>query len=298
MENQRPKAIVCWGELLWDLFPAGACLGGAPSNVAVHLAAAGEHTALVTRLGRDDLGERAFAELGERGVVRSGVQFDPAMQTGRVGIEIHEGEAVYTLHEGAWQRIACDEYARNLLATCRAFAFGTLSQESSVGLESWRTALSCIGNDALRFCDPNLRGGRIDHALVREHMQAADIVKINDAELRVFAETYDCADPTRWLLEEMGVQLVAHTHGSEGATLTTRDDQAHHPGFVCTAGGDNVGAGDSFVSILIRAALRECTLKNTVAAANRYGAFVASRSGATPAVPTSMLAEIDKLLGA
>jgi fructokinase len=58
-------AVVIWGELLWDRFPVaaapasaaaaddGARLGGAPANVAWHLAQAGGWARLVTRLGDD-----------------------------------------------------------------------------------------------------------------------------------------------------------------------------------------------------------------------------------------------------
>lgn len=288
--------IVCWGELLWDLFPSGACLGGAPSNVAVHLAANGERTALVTRLGRDDLGERAYAALADLGIERTGIQWDEELGTGRVGIQIRKGEPSYTLHEGAWRRIACDDSAHLLLKDARAFCYGTLSQQDEAGLQSWRAALAKLRKGSLRVCDPNLRGGRIDPDLVLEHMQAADIVKINDAEARIFQQTYACPDPIRWLLEDMQVRLVAHTHGPDGATLHTPEATEHHAGFACAAGGDNVGAGDSFTAVLVRAALRGSNLKNTAEAANRYGSFVASRRGATPAVPASLLAQIDELL--
>lgn len=47
-------AAVIRGQLLWDRFPAalgGARLGGAPANVAWHLAQAGGWARLVTRVG-------------------------------------------------------------------------------------------------------------------------------------------------------------------------------------------------------------------------------------------------------
>ncbi len=44
---------VSWGEVLWDLFPDAERLGGAPANVAYHLAALGRPVALVSRVGDD-----------------------------------------------------------------------------------------------------------------------------------------------------------------------------------------------------------------------------------------------------
>ena len=50
------QAVVIWGEILWDRFPEGAQLGGAPSNVAWHLGLAGGWVQLVSRVGDDDAG--------------------------------------------------------------------------------------------------------------------------------------------------------------------------------------------------------------------------------------------------
>jgi fructokinase len=261
---------VCWGELLWDLFPSGALLGGAPSNVAIHLLANDLPTALVTRLGRDELGTQALEALQTLGMDTSAVQVDEEMPTGRVGIEMQEGEASYTLHPGAWQRIRCDESARPLLSQCQAFCFGSLSQEKEAGLVSWREALRELPEACLRVCDPNLRGSRLAPDLIREHMRAANVVKINDDEAELMSEVYECGDVVHWLMEDMEVELVAKTHGPRGATLYTRDETVTHPGFASGPEGDNVGAGDSFTAVLIRGLLAGATLESTLEAANRY----------------------------
>ena len=46
MANQE---ILCVGEVVWDALPAALFLGGAPFNVACHLAAAGLPVSLVSR---------------------------------------------------------------------------------------------------------------------------------------------------------------------------------------------------------------------------------------------------------
>lgn len=295
-EPSTPSAL-CWGEVLWDLFPTGACLGGAPSNLAVHLAAIGVETALVTRIGADALGEQAIDELQGRGLKISGVQVDSELATGRVGIELEGGEARYTLHSGAWQRIACDGESIRLLRKTRAFCFGTLSQESEIGLQSWREALQHVPETAIRFCDPNLRGGRIDPNLVLEHMRAATVVKINEHEAAVFEKTFGCSDAVTWLLGEMQVALVAKTLGPAGAVLHSTTDRAEHPGVAALAGGDNVGAGDAFGAILVAGVLAKASLARIAEAANRYGSFVASEGGATPRPTAEFRNEIAQLLG-
>lgn len=307
-ENKRARAkvsgsgtsaprVVCWGELLWDLFPDGACLGGAPSNVAVHLAQLACPTALVTSLGIDDLGEAARQELGRRGLCLDGLQEHAHLPTGRVGIELRAGEPHYTLHEGAWRDIACDGPALELVASASAIVFGTLSQERPEGHKSWQLAMHAASSATIKICDPNLRGGRIVPDLVREHMRAADVVKINDGELGIFEKTYGVADGIQWLLEDMQATWVAHTHGARGATLYSAAGSANHPGYAASAGGDNVGAGDAFTAVLTLAALARTPLIQAVDAANRVGSFVASQRGATPEIPAWLRSEVRALLG-
>ncbi len=295
--------MLCWGELLWDLFPSGACLGGAPANVAFHLHANSVPTSLVTRIGQDKLGEQARQTLEDLGLDLRGLQVDEELPTGRVGIEIHDGEARYTLHPGAWQSIRCDAQAKALLKECRAFCYGTLSQESKEGFASWRAALELLPEDSVRVCDPNLRGSRIDGDLVYEHCLAADILKINDGEAALMAKTFGQEKLVPWLLGEMQVSLVALTHGAEGATLYTKEGRATHPGFAPGLEDDergkdrdNVGAGDSFTAVLLKARLAGASLTQSVLAANRYASFVAGRRGATPAPPEALLSELAGLM--
>jgi len=297
MDGQSP-VLVSWGEFLWDLFPSGAQLGGAPCNVALHWARAELPTALITRVGCDTSGRDAIAALTELGLHPAGLQIDDSLPTGKVGIEVNNGEAKYRLYPGAWQEIQCDTAALELLARARVFSYGTLSQESGPGLESFRAALAAIPSSAVRVCDPNLRGGRIDPELVRDHLSAATIIKINDEEARVLENCYGCPDITRWLLKDLNVELVARTHGSSGATLTRGDEVVHHPGFPAGQGGDNVGAGDAFTSVLIRAYLKGTTLQKSVEAANLYASFVAGNTGATPTPPPDLQQKISALLAA
>lgn len=208
-----------------------------------------------------------------------------------------DGEPRYTLHEGAWREIVCDDAARSLLAEASVLVYGTLSQERSSGLASWRSAIAASSASCITICDPNLRGGRIAPDLVREHMQAAKVVKINDGELATFETTYGQRDGIRWLLEDMGVNCIAHTHGARGATLYSRGGgHAHHPGFKAAPGGDNVGAGDAFTAVLAIAVSQAVPLAQTVEAANRLASFVASSRGATPILPSALVDEVATLL--
>ena len=88
LPQSRATSIVCIGELLWDLLPSGPQLGGAPSNLAVHLAALGAQSVLISRVGADDRGREALRRLAARGVNISGVSSDHQLPTGTVGVTV------------------------------------------------------------------------------------------------------------------------------------------------------------------------------------------------------------------
>ena len=48
--------ILCFGEMLWDIFPDGAVPGGAPMNVAIGLKKLGSDVFILSSCGKDELG--------------------------------------------------------------------------------------------------------------------------------------------------------------------------------------------------------------------------------------------------
>ena len=99
--------VVIWGEVLWDRFPDGDRLGGAPANVAWHLGLAGGWARLISRVGDDHAGRTAIAQLSNACDPEL-VQIDPERGTGEVLVAIESGEPRYTLVPGrAWERIEC-----------------------------------------------------------------------------------------------------------------------------------------------------------------------------------------------
>src|SRR5213075_3035654 len=93
------QATLIWGEVLWDRFPDGDRLGGAPSNVAWHLGQAGGWARLVSRVGDDADGHRAIDALAQ--VCDADlVQLDRERATGEVLVALEGGEPRYTLVPG------------------------------------------------------------------------------------------------------------------------------------------------------------------------------------------------------
>ncbi|HEU5059440.1 MAG TPA: PfkB family carbohydrate kinase [Kofleriaceae bacterium] len=281
---------VSWGEVLWDLFPDAERLGGAPANVAYHLAALGRETALVSRVGDDPAGRRAVAALADAGVDVSGVQVDAARPTGAVEVELEGGEARYRLRAGcAWEHIEFDGAAAAAVARAHAICFGTLSQRQAPARRALEAALAARGAGCLAVCDLNLRPGEQDRDLVRWAIGAADLIKLNEREEAQLAALLRTRDVIGVLLG-LGMRQVALTRGAAGCTLFSADGhRIDQPGFPAAPGGDTVGCGDAFTAVWIDSVLAGVPLPRAVEAACRYAAHVASQPGATPPIPAALV---------
>jgi fructokinase len=275
--------VLVWGELLWDLFPEGATLGGAPANVAWHLAMIGAEVALISRVGDDERGHLAIERLRARGVDTSLVQIDRERATGEVEIKVAAGEPKYRLVPGrAWERIACEPRVIEAVHGASAIVFGTLSQRTDDGFLAWKTMIDHA--TCTRICDINLRPGHLDRRAIDAALEVADVLKINDGEIALLGGELPMPHP-----------LLAITHGPAGATLRAHAESIEIAGIAARPGGDNVGCGDAWLAVLVHGLTQGWPLARTGAIASRWAAEVASHRGATPDFPAAL---ISRMLGA
>src|SRR5436305_12922927 len=74
-----------FGEILCDSLPSGRHAGGAPFNVAAHLAQLGASASLISAAGRDPLGDEILRVAAEKGVETRFVdRARPGLATGTV----------------------------------------------------------------------------------------------------------------------------------------------------------------------------------------------------------------------
>jgi len=306
------EAVVVWGEVLWDRFPDGDQLGGAPANVAWHLGQAGGWAQLVTRVGDDEDGRRALARLAEW-IDTSLIQIDPERATGEVTIAVEHGEPRYTMHHGrAWERIACTDAVRAAIGGAGVFLYGTLSQLAPEGLASWRAAVASAQATCLKVCDVNLRrtaGGVLagvtpgptevltgEHLAVVEAITAADVIKVNDRELAALARWLGWPDPVAGLRGHGAKRrTIVVTHGADGSTLYGDGPPIAIAGVHAAPGGDNVGCGDAYLAILVLGMTMGWDLETSGHAASRYAAAVAEVRGATPMFTDEQIADLLEL---
>ena len=66
--NENIKEVVCFGEVLWDVYPDGKKLGGAPFNVAAHLTKLGTQGYIITKVGSDNLGAEILEAIEDQNI--------------------------------------------------------------------------------------------------------------------------------------------------------------------------------------------------------------------------------------
>ena len=124
------KKILGIGELVWDVFPAGKQLGGAPVNFAYHVGQLGVESLAISAVGKDELGDEIIEILNEKEInymVPRVVE-----PTGTVQVTLDEnGVPSYEICEGvAWDNIPASMEITEVAKRCKAFCFGSLAQRS------------------------------------------------------------------------------------------------------------------------------------------------------------------------
>jgi fructokinase len=304
---REPHLILGIGELLWDIVPDGMRLGGAPANFAVMAGRLGNHAAILSRIGRDDLGRQAIDRLNPMPVETGFLQVDPQHETGRVTVSFVEGEPHYTIHEpAAWDFLELSDEWVQLVERADAICFGSLAQRNRQARQTIQTLAAQASSTCIRVFDVNLRTPFYSAEVLEESLELATVVKMNDVEAPlvldlldlaieeapVTGETLSTAEYLRAAAERLlaafpSLQMVAATRGSRGSLMVTRDEWDEHPGFPVKI-ADGIGAGDAFTAAMTDYMLRGADLATLNEAGNRWGGWMASQSGAMPALPDAV----------
>jgi len=336
----KPHLILGIGELLWDVLPNATRLGGAPANFAVMAGRLGNHAAILSRIGRDDFGRQAIDRLIPMPVESSFLQVDPAHETGRVTVTLEDHnfedhDPQYTIHRSAaWDFLELsDQWIQNV-ERADAICFGSLAQRSPQSRQTIRTLVAETSASCIRVFDVNLRAPFYSAEVMQESLELASVVKMNETEVPLVLSLLNIdllgldllnldlhdsdigtrtanigpqagTDLMRMAAEQLlsvfpALQLVAITRGARGSLLVTRDEWDEHRGFPVKV-VDAIGAGDAFTAAITHYMLRGAGLATLNEAGNRWGGWLASQSGAMPALPDSVrdaiAAAIEKTAG-
>ncbi len=283
------SAVVLFGEVLADVFPDRTVLGGAPFNVARHLKAFGRNPVLITRLGNDELGDEVMRTMEQSGMSTVGVQTDKSHRTGKVEVRLENGA-----HRFEILPARAYDYIHPVIARMAALSvhpvmsyFGTLAQRSETSNRSLRGILKISG--VTRFLDVNLREPWYDKRVLRQSLEYAEIVKVNECELGVLSGMFDLNETDRnaqaaQLIRHFNIEQLLVTRGDEGAVSYDQNGAVvERP--VATrsvAMVDTVGAGDAFSAVCLLGALCHWPITIIMERANDFAAAICGVRGAVP----------------
>jgi sugar/nucleoside kinase (ribokinase family) len=273
-------------------------VGGAPFNVARHLAAFGAAPMMITRIGSDANGMTVRAEFARFGMREDGLQVDAAAPTGRVIVERRAGTHRFIIMpEQAYDHIEAGA-ALAAMSSCAPATvyFGTLAQRGSDSCDALSKLLAVT--PARRFLDLNLREGQVTERRVYASLRHADIVKVNEDELRdlfnwythmrlcpviIADESVDAACAI--LIRIFGLTGLIVTLGERGAVYFGPDQFRLHAGMGASAVNvvDTVGAGDAFSAIFLLGSALGWRLETIISRANEFAAAICAIAGAVPA---------------
>lgn len=234
-ERQR-GTVVLLGEVLFDVFPEGReVLGGAPFNVAWHLAGFGLEPLLLSRVGRDDPGRRVRAALAAWGLDASGLQEDPDLPTGRVEVQLDAGPLgeeprFNILPDRAWDRLDAASSRRTVesLASPPVLLYqGTLAQRSPASREALAEVRRATG--APVFLDVNLRPPWVLRERTEAALERARWAKVSAGELEEIhgqllgRRLEDVLEAGRDVRRRWDLEVLIVTRGKHGATWIAAD---------------------------------------------------------------------------
>lgn len=278
------------GEILFDVLADSEEIGGAPVNFAYHAGRLGADGAAISTIGDDDRGRRACNELMNRDLCLSGMSIDREHATGYVEARLDDqGVATYYFPDDiAWDHLKLNDTAMNFATQVDAVCFGTLAQRSGESRKAIQTFLDAAPQ-ALKVYDMNLRQDFYSKKIIAESLERADVLKLNDDEIKVVASMFSLEgcerDMLKKLHEDFKLKCSVLTRGDKGSLIISAEGEVEHPGIAVKEIADTIGAGDSFTASVVIGLLLGHSLAEISEHANKLAAHVCTCKGAMPAIP-------------
>lgn len=290
-QERTQKTVLAYGETLWDLLPTGSVLGGAPFNFVYRVNSLGDRGLIVSRLGRDEPGRKAWDQIVGFGMDSRFVQWDDEDPTGTVQIAFDENNNpdYYIVPGVAYDNIEVTDALLQVAAEADCICFGTLSQRTPTGRRTLEALLDASG-EGLKLLDINLRRDCFTEETVTSSLTRADILKLNEDEARHLDGMFGLSAASvpqfaEAMLRTWSLSHCVITFGERGAfAASSAGQQAYVPGYRVEL-VDPCGSGDGFTAGFIHRLLRGQPIGQCVALGNALGAMVAAQKGATAPIP-------------
>jgi fructokinase len=280
--------ILSIGETIWDVIDLDEHLGGAPFNFSVHATRLGHDVTFLSGVGADRRGERALEQARLLGIDTGYIQTTSDAPTGTATVELDAArQPHFEIHRpAAYDHISLTETDLAAITSQSPtwIYFGTLHQVNTQAHDLTKRVLDA-NPQAGRFYDINLRPNCYTSKLVRDLARRANAVKLNESEAETLALWCGLpAESTERFCRDaaalFGWRAVCVTRGANGCAMLIGDDYHESPGLAVRV-VDAVGAGDAFSAAFLHGLGEGWGATQAADFANRVGALVASRPGAT-----------------
>jgi fructokinase len=251
------KKVTCFGEVLWDMLPTGKMPGGAPMNVAFHLTNFGLDSAIISRIGTDDLGDELLTFMQGSGLNTTLVQRGTNHPTGVVKVNTDDkNEVTYKIVQPvAWDYIQLEEEAVRAVEKSDCFVFGSLAARNA---DTRETLYQLVEIAPFKIFDVNLREPYYTKEVVEYLLHKTNMVKMNAHELVLITSWDEPLTDEKSAIENLSrryaVPTVCVTRGGSGAILFKDGAFYESQGFAVEV-NDTIGSGDSFLAALIKGIL-------------------------------------------
>jgi len=286
----KRQTMVGIGEILWDEFPGGRTLGGAPANFAYHCCQFGNRGVVVSSVGNDEAGQDIGEELSRKEVEHY-LSVTDDHPTGRVSVTMDDdGVPEYIIHENvAWDFLEFTHDKSKLANQADVICYGSLAQRSEVSAKTISQIIEATSAECIRIFDINLRQHYYDSNTIEKLLNYSTVLKLNDEELQVVSQIFGLPEDedrsVEKITERFTLDLVILTKGGAGSRLYSPEmGNSSHKVDVAEI-VDTVGAGDSFTASIATGLCLGMSLSEMHSFASRVAAYVCSRRGATPDMP-------------
>jgi len=299
------------GSRLEDVGSFSKYIGGSSTNIACCSSRMGLSTALITRVGKEHMGQFILEQLEREGVDTRNVITDPDRLTALVVLGIKDQDTfplIFYRENCADMAIAVSDLDIDLIQSSKALLITGTHFSTEAIYKTSREALRIAGAAGVkRVIDIDYRpvlwgltsrgDGEtrfIASDQVSAHLQGIlaefDLVVGTEEEIHIAGGSTDTLEALRTIrsISDAVIVLKRGPYGAtvfDGAIPGTLDEGITVKGVQVDV-LNVLGAGDAFVSGFLRGWLNDEGYEQALRYANACGALVVSRHGCTPAMPT------------